>query len=219
MGTRNSKAQKLTQNDYRVLHLCINSMQDESTPGKTGEMKAKNTLSPKFLTSTLQWHASWAATHPPDGSGGPPHSPAPGATEVASQQQSCLLTTELWRRRDITSQRLPSPWVSAFASFSLSLIPSLSAGLKGDGPAEAALAAWKKFRADRQIPFSTVHAPTGLGFCFLHSYCVYIIVLQYSPSWEEKAQTGRQIKAMGRAGILLCKFMFLTMPVAGNFSI
>lgn len=42
-------------------------------------------------------------------------------------------------KRDITSQCLPSPWVSAFVAFSPSLTPSLSTGLKHDSPAEAAL--------------------------------------------------------------------------------
>lgn len=47
MRTRNTKAHKLTQNDYRMLHLCINSMQDEKMPGKI-EMKAKIHFPPNF---------------------------------------------------------------------------------------------------------------------------------------------------------------------------
>lgn len=49
MRTRTSEVHKLTQNDYRELHLCINSMQDENISGKMGEMKAKVHFSPNFL--------------------------------------------------------------------------------------------------------------------------------------------------------------------------
>ena len=151
MGTRNSKAHKLTQNDYRVLHLCINSTQDENTPGKMGEMKAKIHFPPNF--SRLRCRGMLA-----------------GLQHVLLM--GLLHTKLLHGKKDITLQRLSSPWVSAFISSSLSLTLSLSAGLKHDSPAEAALAGRRNFQADRQIPLSTVHAPNCLGFCFLYSYCV-----------------------------------------------
>lgn len=151
MGTRNSKVQKLIQNDYRVKHLCINSTQDENTPGKMGKMEGKTHFPPNF--SCL--HCSGILA---------------GLQHVLLM--GLLHTKLLHGKRDITLQHLYSPWVSAFLSFSFTLTPSLSAGLQRDSPAVAVLAGGKKFQADHQIPLCTVNAPTGLGFCFLYSYCV-----------------------------------------------
>lgn len=128
--TSNSKAHKLTQNDYRVLQLCINSTQDENTPGKMGEMKAKIHFPPNFSCSCC-------------------------SSMRAGLQHVLLMGLLLHGTRDITLQHLSSPWVSAFISFSLLLAWSLSAGLKRDSPAKAALPGRKKLQADHQIPFST----------------------------------------------------------------
>lgn len=86
-GTRNSKWHKLTQNNNRVLHLCIHLfIQEENASG--------NTPPPKFPTSPLQQHASWAAKQ---------HNLLTGL----------LLTVLLHGKQDIALQCLSSPWVSS----------------------------------------------------------------------------------------------------------
>lgn len=144
MRTRNSKAHKLTKNDYRVLATCVNSRQGENMPRKMGEMKVKIHFSPNFSCLCC-------------------------SSMLAGLQMGLLYTKLLHWKRHAISQRLSSPWTSAFVSFSLLLTLSLSAGLKHDSPEDAG---WKKFQADHRIPFSTVHDTTGLSFCFLCSYCV-----------------------------------------------
>ena len=118
---------KLTQNNYRVLHLCINSMQDQNAPGEMGEMKAKIHFPPNFsgpccssLLAGLQ-HVplrGWGAHAQPGVQGR-------GSGQLTVELSSHHKALE-WKRK-ITSQCLSSPWVSAFISSSLSLTPSLSA--------------------------------------------------------------------------------------------